>query len=190
MLENIKLIPNILYDARRIEKWPLLMQELYLQGIEDFKIWEPVDDPNSVIRSINISHKRIINWAKESGQKQVLVFEEDVWFPAKDGFKRFIEDIPIWPFDMWLGGTYGLDKPITGKTEKINGIHCFVMAERFYDTFLSVPDNVHIDTALDGKGLFYVAYPFYALQRPGWSANSAAFSDKNADLNKEDIYYG
>lgn len=184
------MIPQILYDSRRPEKWPLLMQELYLQGIEDFKIWEPIYDPNSVITSINLSHKAIIRWAKESGQKQVLVFEEDVWFPAKDGFKRFIDGIPPFPFDLYLGGTYGLDRPITGKTDKINGFQCYICRERFYDTFLSVPDYVHIDVAMDGLGVYYVEYPFVALQRPGWSSNSKAFSDKNADLNKEDIYWG
>lgn len=181
---------NIISDIRLTERWEPLLNELGRQGITDYKIWPIVEDKDSVIRSINLSHKQIIRDAKERELPEVYVMEDDIWIPAKDGWKRFIEDIPIWPFDIYLGGTYGLNKPITGKIDQINGFHCYIMRERFYDTFLNVPDDVHIDTALDGLGRFYVKYPFIALQRPGFSSNTRSFSDKNADLSSEDIYYG
>lgn len=184
------IVPQIIYDSRRPEKWPDLMQEIYNQGITEWKIWEPVEDKDSVITSINKSHKRIVQWAKFNNLPFVAIWEDDCFFPAKDGWKKFIEQMPPWKWDIWSAGTYGLDRPITGKTDKLNGIHCYMVNERFYDTFLSVPDNLHIDVALDGLGLYYVSYPFIALQRPGWSSNSRAFSDKNSDLSKEDIYFG
>lgn len=184
------MIVNVIYDSRRSEKWPDLMQEIHRQGIEDWQIWEPVPDSTSVIRSINLSHKQIVAWAKSKELPYVCIWEDDCFFPAKDGWEKFIESIPPWRWDIWSAGTYGLDRPITGKTDKLNGLHCYLINERFYDTFLSVSVDEHIDVALDGLGLYYIAYPFIALQRPGWSNNSRAFSDKNVDLAKEDIYFG
>lgn len=181
---------QILYDNRHQEKWEPLMRELAEQGIVDYRIWDPVECPESVIQSINLSHKQIIRWAKENDLPEVFVLEDDCQFTAPGAWNRFLEDMPPFPFDIYLGGTYGLSKPITGKTDQINGFHCYVMRKRFYDTFLSVPDDRHIDTALDRLGLFYVEYPFIAIQRPGWSSNSRAFSDKNVTLSNEDLYQG
>ena len=164
--------------------------ELAEQGIKDYRIWEPVHDPDSVIRSINLSHKQIIRWAKENNIPEVAIFEDDCMFTAPGAWDHFLAEKPVWKFDIWLGGTYGLNKPITGKVDKINGIHCYICSERFYDTFLAVPDDIHVDVALDGLGLYYICYPFVAIQRPGWSSNSRAFSDKNVTLLPEDLYHG
>jgi len=184
------MIPQIIYDDRHPEKWQPLIDGLKEQGITDYKIWEPVFDSDSVIRSINLSHKQIVQWAKFHNLHEICILEDDVMFTAPGAWQRFLDEMPLWPFDIYLGGTYGLNKPITGKIDKINGLHCFIIRQRFYDTFLGVHDDIHIDVALDNLGCYYICYPFVALQRPGFSANSRAFSDKNADLSKEDIYTG
>lgn len=181
---------HIIYDNRRPEKWEPLMKELSTQGITDYRIWEPVYDPDSIIRSINLSHKQIIRWAKENNLPEVAILEDDIQFTAKGAWDHFLAGKPIWRFDLWIGGTYGLNKPITGKIEAINGFHCYICSDRFYDTFLSVPDDIHVDVAMDNLGLYYVQYPFIAIQHPGWSSNSRAFSDKNVTLTQEDLYQG
>lgn len=181
--------PHILYDNRRSERWEPLMGELDRQGIKGYVIYQPVWNPDSVIKSINLSHKAIVRMAKNYNLPRVCVFEDDICFPHPEGWKRFLEDIPD-DFDIYLGGTYGIDRPVVNPISQINGFHCYIMDSRFYDTFLSIPDNVHCDTALDGLGVFYVHYPFVAVQKKGWSANCMASSDKNADLTDADVYGG
>lgn len=180
---------NIIFDSRRQEYYQPLMETLAEQGITDYQIWPCLILPE-VIPSISASHKMIVRDAKERNLPMCCIWEQDCMIPAKNGWKCFLEQMPPWKWDIWCAGTYGLNRPITGKTDKLNGIHCYIINERFYDTFLSVPEDQHLDVALDGLGLYYLAYPFIALQRPGWSSNSRDFSDKNADLLKEDIYYG
>lgn len=180
---------NIIYDSRRSEYYEPLIKTLSEQGITDYEIWPCLILP-SVIESINLSHKLIVRDAKQKGLREVCIWEQDCMFTSPNGWKHFLEGIPPFPFDIYLAGTYGLDRPITGKTNKINGLHCYILRGRFYDTFLSTPDNQHIDTSLDNLGIYYVDYPFTAIQRPGWSANSKAFSDKNMELKDEDVYGG
>lgn len=181
---------NVISDLRLIERYEPLLNELGRQGITDFKLWPIVEDSKSVISSISKSHKQIIRDAKDKGLERVAILEDDVWFPAPNGWQHFLDGIPLWKYDMYLAGTYGLDRPVQNPIKHINGLHAYICHERFYDTFLSLPENEHIDVAMSGLGLYYVEYPFIALQRPGWSSNTRAFSDKNADLSKEDIYYG
>ena len=180
---------NAIFDSRRQEYYDPLIETLQTQGITDYEIWPCLILP-TVIESINASHKMIVRQAKEFDLPEVCIWEADCMIPAKDGWQKFLEDMPPWKFDLYLAGTYGLNKPITGKIDKINGIHSYIIRKQFYDTFLSVPDHIHIDVALDNLGLYYVRYPFIAIQRPGWSANSRAFSDKNAQLSDEDVYGG
>jgi hypothetical protein len=180
---------NIIFDSRRSEKYEPLIKTLKEQGITDYKLW-PAIIQSTVIESISESHKMIVRDAQNRGLEMCAIWEEDCYIPAPNGWKRFIDGIPIWPFDIYLAGTYGLDRPIRNPIAKINGLHAYIIHGRFYDTFLATPPNEHIDVSLDNKGLYYVEYPFIALQRPGWSANSRAFSDKNAELTDADVYGG
>jgi hypothetical protein len=63
--------------------------------------------------------------------------------------------------------------------------------EKFYEKFLSVPDDVHIDTSMDElKGNYVFCYPFAALQRAGFSANNRTVVNYNPILKNEDVYGG
>ena len=76
---------NIIYDSRRFEKYEPLMNELARQDIVDYKIWDCVMLP-SVVESINASHKMITRDAKENGDKESIIWEDDCWIPAADGW--------------------------------------------------------------------------------------------------------
>jgi hypothetical protein len=69
------------------------------------------------------------------------------------------------------------------------GLHCYIIAQRYYDTFLATDPAVHIDTAQQ-KGLFKVCYPMAAIQRPGWSWNNKEIVNYNTNLNPKDVYGG
>jgi hypothetical protein len=73
--------------------------------------------------------------------------------------------------------------------KKVTGFHLYIISQEFYDRFLSVPDSVHIDVAMDDlEGDYHFCYPFPALQRAGFSANNSAYSNYNSVLKPKDIY--
>ena len=182
---------NIIHDDRRPEKMPLLLEELSKQGITNYKIWPPVEDSNSVIRSINLSHKQIIQDAKDRGLDEVCVAEDDVFFTAPNAYQRFLDKKPVF-FNLYLGGCYtpikhGWDEAPYSYTLNPVGLHFYICHSRYYETFLSTDENMHIDTAQSSIGI-KVCYPMVALQRPGFSANNRGHADYNSILKPEDIY--
>lgn len=123
--------------------------------------------------------------AKERNLPQVCIMEDDVCFPAKDGFAYWMTWEPE-NYDIYLAGTYGSRKPCLYPI----GLHCYLIRSRFYDAFLNVYPTKHIDTAMEGLGRFEVCYPMAAIQRPGWSANNKKLVNFNVSLKKEDVYFG
>jgi len=186
------IIPQILYDDRRNEFFPLIVEEMRRQKIVKYNLVSPIL-ANDVVTSINVSQKEIIKKAKERGEKEVCIMEHDIWFPSETGWKYFLENKPN-EFDIYLGGTYLIDNssvqyvsPVT-KVNSYVGHHCIIVHEKYYDRFLETPDDTHIDTAQSGKGEFYLCYPMPALQRPGFSMNNKTLVDYNKILEKKHIY--
>lgn len=193
------MIAHVIVNPYRPHPNTTLYKELDRQGI-DAKIWKGVHDPNDVVRGIGLSHKRIIQFACDHCLPQICILEEDVWFPADDGWQYFQNNIPEY-FDLYLGGAYGLNhtelKSVANSSGAIEinnfaGLHCYIVSENYYEKFLNLPENKHIDDQ-PGLGSFYVCAPFAALQYPGWSANARQPVDYNCDkrmLPTECIYHG
>lgn len=193
------MIAHILINPYRPVPNATLYAELDRHGI-DAKFWEPVYDSQDIVRSINLSHKRIVQFAVDHYLPEICIMEEDVMFPAPDGWQYFQANKPS-SFDLYLGGTYGLNKKAldrvadgAGPVEIHNfaGLHCYIINNSYYTKFLSLPEDKHIDDQ-PGLGLFYVCAPFAALQYPGWSSNARRTVDYNCDersLPQKCIYYG
>lgn len=182
---------NIIFDARRSEKLDPLIGECIRQGIKDYEIWPCLLMPD-VVTAINQSHKMIIEYAKKNNLPEVCIAEDDLMFPHEDGWKYFLANKPK-DFDVYIGGNYLINnpdeyQPPVMKVKEWVGNHLIIVHEKYYDRFLSVPDNHHIDTAQSGLGDFYVCFPFPALQRSGWSSNNHAQVNYNAILKPEWIY--
>jgi hypothetical protein len=178
---------NIIFDERRIERYEPLMYELERQGIVEYEIFPCIMFPD-VVASINASHKMIVAEAKRAGLKETCIAEDDVMFPAEDGWEYFLSKKPN-EYDLYLSGTYCV--PVENKI--ITGFHLYMVHEKFYDTFLSVKDSVHIDTEFNNiKGDYHFCYPFAALQRPGWSNNNKEMANYNFILKDReyDVYGG
>lgn len=183
---------HVIYDNRPLpDKMIELKEEFEDQNIVPTKIWEPVD-AKSVVESINATHKAIVRYAKEKGLKEVCIIEDDLFFPGHDGWEYFLKNKPE-DFDIYIAGTYYLDGPDTWKPPVVKvkayvGNHLIIVSEKYYDKFLSVPDNSHIDTAQEGLGDFYVCFPMAALQRPGFSSNARIKVNYNTMLRSEWIH--
>jgi hypothetical protein len=177
----------------RSEKWQPLKDELDRQRITEYELWQPVLIGNaSVHESINRSQKVIVRHAQSEGWKCVCIFEDDIMFPAEDGWQYFLNNIPE-KYDIYMGGNYLIDNrieyvPPLVQVKEYVGNHCIIIHENYYDTFLSVPYSLHIDQAQNGLGDFWMVYPMAALQRPGWSSNNHAQVNYNALLKEENVY--
>ena len=184
---------NIIYDDRNPDDYPRLIGEFIKQTVTPkYKFWSCIMDRGSVVKSINASHKMIVQWAKNNNLPYVCVAEQDLEFTCDKAWQYFLEQMPK-DFDIYLGCSY--IKNLNPNTEVVDNLICgfqlYVVASKFYDAFLSVDDSAHIDTAVgDLKGNVKFCKPFVALQRSGFSANNKTIVNYNVVLNEEDIYRG
>lgn len=176
---------NVIIDNRRMEDYGRLLEVFIEQGITRYKFWESENDKKTVIGNINAAHKRIVRYALENELDRIAILEQDVYFPAKDGWKYFLNNMPE-KFSIYSAATYVDD---FHNKNILCGFHCYVVDKSYYEKFLSVDDNLHIDTAIDEMGGdFKVCRPFAALQLAGWSFNHSINVDYNSVLKDEDIY--
>jgi hypothetical protein len=178
------MLVNVILDSRNPAREEQILNELHRQGITDYLIW-PCLMYATVVSSINASHKMIVRDAKENGLEEVCIWEDDCHFTHPRGWEYFLENKPE-IYDLYLGGNYAL--PLSNR--KIIGFHCYILHARAYDKYLSVPDNVHIDTAMEDILNWTACYPFAAVQRRGFSSNTMSEEDKNVLLSDIDIYGG
>lgn len=180
---------NIIHDSRMVDRYEPLIAELERQHIENYEIWPCILMPD-VVHSINSSHKMIVKDAKEKGLPEICIMEDDVMFPNEKGWEYFLSNKPP-VYEIYSAGNYmAFQRPPKHgamRVDEIVGFHCYMVHSSYYDIFLKTPVDQHIDTAQKGK-LMYVAYPFPALQRAGFSSNNKAVCNYNAVLKQEDIY--
>jgi len=196
----------VIYDNRR-DDIAICERELQRQGITQYGLWPAVTSGFDTVEAhIAASHKNVIRQAQEMNLLEVCVMESDVWFPAKGAWDYFLRNKPA-EFDIWLAGAYrtaiGMEdlrryssfkKSKRGPLEPLTiefwaGMHCYIMHQRYYNTFLESPEG-HIDVIQEGRGRFRLCYPFAALQRFSWSATHKSYQDYNGELLPCDIYGG
>ena len=180
------MIPNIIHKTERTERKENLLRELKEQGIESYNIWEGVYSPNSTMEGINLAHKQIVEWAKNERLEKVLIFEDDIKFTDKGAWKYFLNNEPK-EYDIYLGGIY-LGVINEGLVSAFTALHCYVVHSRFYDKFLSVKSDLHLDHALADGGKYIVCEPMIAVQYNGWSDNSAAVCNYDNIISQRKLF--
>lgn len=152
------------------ERLPNLKKELDEQGITDYDFWPGIFLP-SIKASINAAHKQIVEYAKLAEWEEVCIAEDDLKFSSKGAWDYFLKQKPN-DFDLYLGGIFLGQPDENGVVRSFTGMTCYVVARRFYDTFLTVPDDDHIDRLMDGLGRYIVCDPFVVTQYDGRSGNT------------------
>lgn len=134
----------------------------------------------------------IVAYAKDHKMPEICIMEEDVMFLGPGAWQHFLTNKPE-RFDLYLGGCYGLnqeayrriaEEPGATPINNFAGLHCYIIKESYYDKFLAMPDDKHIDDQ-PGMGRFYVCSPFVALQHPGWSSNCRDKVNYNRKILKD-----
>lgn len=183
-----KMIPQIISNPENQVRVDRLHREMARQGVADYKLWPSIHIANKPRRTaISKAHKQIVEWAALEGLPDVTIMEDDVWFPSSEGFNYYRDNKPKEPFDLYLGGiTRGEIKD--GKTTRFTGAFCYTIAEKFYDMFLGVSEDLDIDGAMSGLGDFKVCTPMACFTYWGWSENCQSTVNLNHLLMGKDLY--
>lgn len=173
----------IIYNNHRPEKYDLFVAELKRQGIDNYEIYHCDKIQNKpIVECISESFKSVIREAKERGESEICIMEDDIMFPSEHGWEYFIKNKPD-NYDIYIGGSYLIDnrlefKPPLVKVDSYVGNQILIVHERYFDTWLNTNEKEHCDT-VHRNGLFYLCFPFIGLQRSGWSCNSQAVVNYN-----------
>jgi len=174
--------------GNKSERMPRLRKEIEEQAISDYILWDGVYLP-SIKASINAAHKQIVEYAKLAEWPEVCIAEDDIKFSGNGAWDYFLKQKPD-DFDIYLGGIFlgGTDQ--NNIVKDFTGLTMYVVKERFYDTFLSVPADDHIDRLLGGIGKFVVCSPFVVTQYDGISSNTGKMETYGKLQGSRNFYCG
>jgi hypothetical protein len=144
-------------------------KEAFIQGFTP-KFWNGIYDRRNPKRGICQSHKKIIKFAKEEKLDKIIIAEDDCKFTDKGAFDYYIQKMPV-DFDLYLGMVYVAGMKGNLITNGMSGSHTlYTVHERFYDYYLSIPDDTHVDRYLGGVAFqhkYLVCFPMVCTQTNG-----------------------
>jgi len=179
--------PQIISNPKRAVRVERLHREMQRQGITDYKLWPSITIPDKPTRaSISKAHKQIVEWAANEGIEEVCIFEDDIFFPAADGWQYFLSNKPT-EYDLYLVGLSRGDIE-NGITRRYSGQFGYFIHERYYETFLRTDERMDIDGGQNGRGVFKVCYPFAAFCYPGFSENAKGVVDYSHLLKGREVH--
>ena len=179
---------NFINLPHRIDRLRNVVEQISCQSITDYHIWPGIihDTP---VTGISMAFKQIVRDAKTKDLPMVCIAEDDIFFTAPCAWEFFLNNLPN-DFDLYLGSYYsGWGQP--GNTvDKFRGMTLIVVAKKFYDIFLNLPEDRNIDMALDGLGDYKVCPFFVAIQVPGYSDNVKKMVDYSNRIPANIIFTG
>lgn len=167
---------NIIHLQDRPDRLKLLNQEIDNQSINDYRVWNGIRNDNAPWTGISQAHKQIVRHAQKAGLPQILTGEDDIKFTSPGAFDYFLKNIPE-NFDLYLGGIIYGELSADNTVGDFSGTMLYLLHHRFYEVFLSLPEDRHLDRALAGKGRFVVCHPMVAVQHNGYSDNLKRMAD-------------
>lgn len=177
---------NIIHDDNQFKRLAVLKRELETQGITDYKIWDAVHS-DTVIKSINLAHKQIVQDAKERELPFVIIAEDDLQFFGVGAYDYYMNNFPA-TYDIYSAGIFLGILEEDNTVKAFTGMTCYTVHQNFYNTFLATDENEHIDAALAGKGKYVVCNPFAVRQHNGWSSNSRQYSNYDHIFLHRELY--
>lgn len=171
------------------ERTQRVLNELSVQGINSFKLWQGKRE-SSVIRSINLSHKQIVEDAYNRGLEEVCIAEDDFLGTHKDSWKFFLQNKPK-QYDLYLSSVFLGDLDSENRVKSFTGLTLYFVHSKYFPTFLSVPEDKHIDHALsETGGDFRVCNPFTFIQADGISGNTGKWESYGEMFRFRNLFVG
>lgn len=111
--------------------------------------FEGVHEKKNTKKAICEGHQRIVKFAQENNLPNIIICEDDLRFTSPNSFKYFLSQIPK-SYDIFCAMTYVCTKkeenrllgPFSG------GLTLYSVHSRFYEAFLEINPNVHLDRYL------------------------------------------
>lgn len=182
------MIIHIIHDRNRKDRYDLLQKEIEQEGLT--VVYWPAIKSEKPLAGISLAHKQIVRYAKNQGLPFVCIAEDDLHFTASGAWIYFMENMPD-DFDLYLASVYWGEI-----LQPSNTVHCFsgmtlyVVHQKFYNTFLSMPGDKHIDRALKYSGNFVVCNPFAAIQHETQSDNNRGVLNNSKWMGKRKLFAG
>lgn len=136
---------------------------------------------------ISRSHKQIIQHAKDNQLDLCFIAEDDFKLTSPGSWQYFTDNIPD-DFDLYMAGiSGGLIDEKTHTVDKFTGLFLYAISARFYDVFLSAPEDFNIDCWLSRTGIpeienklgrkpiYKVCYPIASITNNGVSYKSETY---------------
>lgn len=143
------------------------LRQIQEQGITDYLVWPGIYDKHYPKQGICRSHKAIVRDAMDNNLPCCLIMEDDCVFSAPGAFDYFISQVPE-EFDLFMGLIY-VGEVVENRVMNgfSGGVTLYIVHNKFYETFLELPDNVHVDRELGEtcfKHQYYVCIPYVVMQ--------------------------
>ena len=177
---------NIIHLPSREDRLQLVNSQLIQQGIYGC-FWQGITDTKNPKRGIAQAHKQVVRHAREENLPSITIAEDDIKFTSPGAFDYYLQQEPD-TFDLYLGGIYHGDIKPDNTVADFAGLMLYMIHQRFYDIFLSVPEGNDLDRELAGKGKFVVCNPFAATQYNGYSDNKQRYMDYDCCLQNRQLF--
>lgn len=184
-------IPNSVQYLEAVSRIDSLKKELLCQNITNYKIFDAIFNETAPYTGICKSHKSVVFEAKKNSESFCLVMEDDIHFTSPEAWDYFISNIPE-SFDIYLGSNYHPavyeDGIVTGQ---FDSLILYVIHSRFYDEFLALPENQHLDrtlSQLSGTKEIRLCYPMPAVEHSGFSYNAKGERDYSHRLEGKALF--
>lgn len=170
----------------RLDRRLAFGQQMYLEKC-DFQFWDGVEG-GKVKANIHAAHKQIIQHAKEQGWNKVVVAEDDLVWTAPGAWKYFLDNEPP-NYDLYVSSYYSGSHDENNIVTGLRGLTLYICHSRYYDTFLGLSENIHLDAAIAMSGAKVICSPmFCAIQAPGFSDQRKQFVDDSKRLKGKKLF--
>lgn len=137
-----------------MEHRELRLQQFHQQSIEQgfgYRVWPGIFCRGNNKQGINLAHRQIVQYAKDNNLPYVCISEDDCRFMAPGAWRYFLENTPA-DFDIYLSMYYACDLVEGNRIMTLfSGMTMYIVHSRFYETFLSLPNDCHIDRDMLGR---------------------------------------
>lgn len=147
------MIEHNIINVINLEHRDLRLQQFHEESIVQgfgYRTWPGIIIKGNNRHAINLAHRQIVQYAQDHNLKYVAIAEDDCRFFAPGAWKYFMEKMPD-DFDIYFSMYYAADSVSENRiTGLFSGMTMYIVHKRFYETFLSLPNNVHIDREMLG----------------------------------------
>lgn len=159
------------------------------------RFWEGVIDARGGWAGINLSFRKVVEWAKENNLHHVIIGEDDLLFSAPLAWQYYLDNMPD-EFDIYSGGIYSGQIENERIVNGWSGNTLITVKGSFFDEFIRLSDealknNDHLDRRMGNYAFqknYRVCIPHVVYQMNGYSDNHRRETSHAAFLETMNLF--